>query len=100
MSTEPTMMLTVPSRSIRQAALAGSMPPIQPPTATPTPTRRPSVLTARAALALLLQALETFAQTHLRPRLPGDHRVAGIRGVLQPEVEGVETQRACKLVHH
>jgi hypothetical protein len=42
MSTEPTMMLSVPSRSMRQAAFAGSMPPIQPPTATPTPTRRPA----------------------------------------------------------
>ena len=43
MSTEPTTMLIVPSRSIRQTAFAGSMPPIQPPIATPTPTlTRPS----------------------------------------------------------
>ena len=41
MSTVPTITLSVPSRSIRQTALAGSMPPIQPPMATPTPRRTP-----------------------------------------------------------
>src|SRR3990170_626953 len=77
MSTVPTMIDSVPSRSRRQTALAGSMPPIQPPRATPTPRFSRGSDPAEA----------------LR------HEIARGRGVPEPQVERVHGERAGHLVH-
>ena len=97
-STEPSTTVSLPLESSRQTAVAGSMPPGQPPTAMPTP--RPC---ARAALAvvpgrMLLQRLQALLQADPRPGAAVRPLVALDRAVAQAKLERIEIELARQLV--